>query len=342
MDEFEKNEMNNEDLSGKAESGAQTEQPGSTPNERNTEAPSGRTYSANTNQYVSWEDNGPQNGETRQQAGQQQNRQGAPRREYGTQYGYYNNQGKTPNYYSNNGTNPYNSNNYQWDFSRYESAENAQNASGKKKSSGKGFKVFLSLIAIILGGCIISLASFGIYSLVSKETPKNGEKPGTYENYVPSSQENSNIPEFNLEAKPEEENMVSANGKLSATEVYNMVNPSVVGVVRYQYEGSFAPAGSGSGIIISEDGYVLTNAHVINGASAVKVVLYNEEEYEATVVGMDVQTDIAVLKINANNLSPAKLGDSTQTQVGETVYALGNPGGLSLQSSLHRWHHQRT
>ena len=92
--------------------------------------------------------------------------------------------------------------------------------------------------------------------------------------------------------------------------------------------------GFGSGVIISSDGYIVTNAHVIEGAEAVKVVLYNEEEYEAEVIGSDIQTDIAVLKIDAENLVEVELGDSSQLEIGETVYALGNPGGLSLQSSF--------
>ena len=328
MDEFEKNEMNGES-SEKGEANGSSEA-------RNTNAPSGWSYSANTNQYVSWDGSGDQSGaqQSRQNPGNQQNQ--PPRREYGTQYGYYSNQGPTPNYYSNNGANPYNNNNngYQWDFNRYESA----GASGapKKKSSGKGFKVFLALIAVILGGCVIALASFGIYSLVTDDGNPNGSQ-SSFNNVAgdDSQSGDQNTPQFSLEAKPDgEETAVSTDGKLSATEIYKTVSPSVVGVVQYQYATSFEPSGSGSGIIISEDGYILTNAHVIKGASAVKVVLYNEEEYEAKVIGSDAQTDIAVLKIEANNLTVAKLGDSTQVEVGETVYAIGNPGGLSLQSSF--------
>ena len=127
---------------------------------------------------------------------------------------------------------------------------------------------------------------------------------------------------------------MTTDGRLSATEIYKKVSPSVVGVVQYQYSYSLEAAGYGSGIIISDDGYIVTNAHVIEGAEAVKVVLYNEEEYEAEVIGSDIQTDIAVLKIDAENLVEVELGDSSQLEIGETVYALGNPGGLSLQSSF--------
>ena len=329
MDEFEKNEMN-----GDTAQGGETQSAGDNGSQssetRNTNAPSGWTYSANTNQYASWDGNSGQSGAQWNQ-NQQQNRQ---RREYGTQYGYYSNQGPTPNYYSNNGANPCNNNGYQWDFNRYESA--GVNNAPKKKSSGKGFRVFLTLIAVILGCCVIALASFGIYSLVSDEAPLEGSS-GSYSSQAGQDSGNNaqNSPQFSLEARPDgEETTVSADGKLSATEIYSTVSPSVVGVVQYQYAASFEPSGSGSGIIISEDGYILTNAHVVKGASAVKVVLYNEEEYEAKIVGSDAQTDIAVLKIEANNLTVAKLGDSAQVKVGETVYAIGNPGGLSLQSSF--------
>ena len=105
-----------------------------------------------------------------------------------------------------------------------------------------------------------------------------------------------------------------------------------MGVVVYQYSQSFEPIGEGSGIIISADGYILTNAHVVKGAEAIRVVLYNEQEYDARLIGSDEQTDIAVLKIDETNLTAAELGDSAEIEVGETVYAIGNPGGIALQS----------
>lgn len=320
MDEFEKNEMNENPAEEireepKAEGTA----------ERNTNAPSGWTYSANTNQYVSWDGSSDANNSQWNPGQQQKTEQQPPRREYGTQYGYYGGPQKT-NYYSTNG-------NYQWDFNRYESAENS--APKKKKSVGKGFKVFAGIIAAVLGICVVSLSSVVIYRWISGENRTNNPvvdaphfnmEPETFpEEIMP--------PEIDLEDIPKE-NTVSTGGKLSATEVYKMTSPSVVGIVQYQYSYSFEPAGSGSGIILSDDGYIVTNAHVIDGAETVKVVLYNEEEYEAKVIGADSQTDIAVLKIDETNLVEAEFGDSSQVEIGETVYALGNPGGLSLQSSF--------
>lgn len=86
----------------------------------------------------------------------------------------------------------------------------------------------------------------------------------------------------------------------------------------------------GSGVIISEDGYILTNYHVVKEANIIKVRLYkSKEDLEATVVGKDPKIDIALLKVNKNNLPYAKLGDSDKLEVGDWVIAIGNPFGLS-------------
>lgn len=86
-------------------------------------------------------------------------------------------------------------------------------------------------------------------------------------------------------------------------------------------------ASSGSGFVITEDGYIVTNYHVVNGASSVQVTLYNGDTYDATVVGGDSDYDVAVLKINATGLTPVTLGDSADVNVGDTVLAIGNPLG---------------
>ena len=88
--------------------------------------------------------------------------------------------------------------------------------------------------------------------------------------------------------------------------------------------------GSGSGFIVSNDGYILTNNHVIEGSSKVTVRLLNGREYDAKIVGTDKDTDIGVLKINATGLTPAALGSSDATRVGEWVLAIGNPLGADL------------
>ncbi len=87
--------------------------------------------------------------------------------------------------------------------------------------------------------------------------------------------------------------------------------------------------GEGSGVIVSEDGYILTNSHVVNDADEVTVIFSDDRQYTAEVVGTDVKTDIAVIKIDSANLVAAELGDSDDLRVGQWVAAAGNPFGLS-------------
>lgn len=125
----------------------------------------------------------------------------------------------------------------------------------------------------------------------------------------------------------------SSSGELSGTEVAATISPSVVSIMTeevqmsYSWYGSQVVSGAGSGIILSEDGYIITCAHVVDGADTITVTTYDGIEYEAEVVGSDTEDDIAVLKIDAEGLTPATIGDSSSVETGETVYAAGNPGG---------------
>lgn len=84
---------------------------------------------------------------------------------------------------------------------------------------------------------------------------------------------------------------------------------------------------SGSGFILTSDGYVVTNNHVVEGATSVTVKLYNGDEYDAEVIGTDEMNDVALLKIDATGLQAVTIGDSDQIEVGEEVIAIGNPLG---------------
>ena len=87
--------------------------------------------------------------------------------------------------------------------------------------------------------------------------------------------------------------------------------------------------GSGSGVIISEDGFIVTNNHVIDGADEIKVTLSDKKEYKAELIGTDVSTDLAVIKIKSDGLNHLKFGNSDQVRIGEWVLAVGNPFNLS-------------
>ena len=126
--------------------------------------------------------------------------------------------------------------------------------------------------------------------------------------------------------------IVSGHGpELTAQEVYAKVNPATVLVVAEQGES----ASVGTGVIMTADGYVITNAHVISGGETCWVVLANGMDYTAQLVGYDTDEDLAVLKLEgAQDLPAAEFGDSDLATVGDRVYAIGNPLGIELRGTL--------
>ena len=126
---------------------------------------------------------------------------------------------------------------------------------------------------------------------------------------------------------------------MSVQQIASLVSPSVVAITTEQMSGSqtwfggyYVQSGAGSGVIISQDGYILTCAHVVSGATSIKVQLSTGDSYDATVVGSDSTSDVAVIKIDATGLTPAVIGNSDALAVGETVVAVGNPLGTLSNS----------
>ncbi len=117
---------------------------------------------------------------------------------------------------------------------------------------------------------------------------------------------------------------------LSLQEIYQRVIGSVVSI------SSATPTGtaSGTGIIMSEDGYVITNHHVVSGAQVISVLTSSDEQYDAILIGSDEISDIAVLKMDASGLQPAQFGDSNQLRVGDAVVAIGDPLGVQLRGTM--------
>jgi len=116
--------------------------------------------------------------------------------------------------------------------------------------------------------------------------------------------------------------------------VYKQVLPSVVNITSTAvafdfFYGEVPQQGQGSGFIVDRDGHILTNAHVIENARQLEVTLYDKKKYKATVVGVDKSHDLAVIQIHAPDLQPAVFGDSHTLEVGQKVFAIGNPFGLS-------------
>lgn len=124
---------------------------------------------------------------------------------------------------------------------------------------------------------------------------------------------------------PEEQNNITIYRK----NIGSVVNITSKAVAYDFFYGLVPQEGQGSGFIIDKDGHVLTNYHVIADARQIEVTLHNRKKYRATVVGTDPSHDLAVVQIKAPDLAPMTLGDSRSLQVGQKVYAIGNPFGLS-------------
>lgn len=124
---------------------------------------------------------------------------------------------------------------------------------------------------------------------------------------------------------------VNSGEELTEAEIYAANVNSTVGIttsVTTNYYGYQTEAeAAGSGFIISSDGYILTNYHVVEGANSIKITTYSNETYDAELIGYDESNDIAVLKVSAKDLTPVVLGDSDQLNVGDSVVAIGNPLG---------------
>ncbi len=194
----------------------------------------------------------------------------------------------------------------------------------KKKRKGQVKKVVtLSLCCALLGGiCGAGGALLGIRLL----NGKGGTAIGSGENIsgiLMGQRENSVI----------EIEKIDTSKLLTAAEVYaanvnSTVSINASGTTTGGYwGGQQAVASAGSGFVLSHDGYVLTNYHVVEGMDSVKVTLYDKRELPATLIGYDESNDIAVLKVEGENLTPVVLGDSDNLNVGDGVVAIGNPLG---------------
>ena len=208
-----------------------------------------------------------------------------------------------------------------------------------KKSNKSGKTIFLSFLSGVLGAGLVIGVCFGIPGI---RTSILGQQSS-----IVISKNNANFNPENVNTY--QVSLSSFND--TGVQVAQKVLPSVVGIkvtypVQSYWSGSTSTvSASGSGVIISTDGYILTNNHVINTTSSeslyysigeateINVKLYNDEtEYPATVVGSDAKTDLAVLKIDKDNLTAAEMGDSDSVLVGEWCMAVGNP--LGMESSV--------
>ncbi len=194
-----------------------------------------------------------------------------------------------------------------------------QNSKHKKR----GLKIFFAAVAVCLVVAVVgAVVAF------------------TRSGNAPQKMDADDAPTANIYESPTATS-TGANGELTAKGVYDKVKESSVGILVYSGSAfsDAAPTGEGSGVIIGEDAtgtytYIVTCAHVISDGGTIKVQLYDETQYDAAVVGYDSRTDIGVLRIRATGLTAAELGNSDSLSVGETVYAIGNPGGVAFAGSF--------
>ena len=210
------------------------------------------------------------------------------------------------------------------------------------KPKKHGSKFGLKLLAVVLCCAITSAASLGVFVVMIQNGVIN----------VQSSEASSNAA-FTISrvvnGDTSSDTSASSDGTVSAMsdqDIAAKLTPSVVCIQNYQVtqnygfmqtdtsDSSVSPAGEGSGIIMSEDGYIITNAHVVEGATSLKVITSDGETYEAQLIGSDTVTDLAVVKIDATGLTAAEFGSSKDLRVADKVMAIGNPGGHELSSSV--------
>ncbi len=195
-----------------------------------------------------------------------------------------------------------------------------------------------AIIALVLVGAMFFSALGGVSGIYLADH----FRPGTSDGNTPvSEQDNQNPPSASTPNSNSTDKLASIttpdNGQLTVTQVFNKCNPAVVAIATETttnvFGQSVSQAAAGSGFIISSSGYVVTNNHVISGASSITVMLYDGKEYTAKLIGSDKATDLAVLKIEGTGFTYLDLGDSSKLVVGEQVVAIGNPLG-ELANSL--------
>ena len=185
-------------------------------------------------------------------------------------------------------------------------------------------------VLLIVLGCLAALALliaaalWGALTLAQQLAPQSGVAPS----HTPSQSQSDWSPEDLPWGNPDPALEVSlsqpAQQALTPQEIYQKVLPSVV-CVQAGHSGSYHV---GSGVLLTDDGYLVTNYHVIEDSVELEVMLLSTQHvYDAVLIGFDEQFDLAVLKIDAQELTPAQFADSDQLQVGDPVYAIGNPMG---------------
>ncbi|MEG1525356.1 MAG: trypsin-like peptidase domain-containing protein [Clostridia bacterium] len=197
--------------------------------------------------------------------------------------------------------------------------------------------IICMLITTLLGGAVGGLFAKTYVDQSMDHITASLQQPNVPTATPPTS---DSIADGSAATAPSAQVALQSNGVngYSKAQIIELCAPSVVGidtaysVAGYSFgfgeqSGSQTATGSGSGILLTSDGYIVTCKHVVDGAETITVILNDDTEHKATLIGSDVRYDLAVIKIEATGLTPATLGDSDMLTVGEDVIAIGNPLG---------------
>lgn len=195
----------------------------------------------------------------------------------------------------------------------------------KNKKHSRGLALGLCGVAaaclLFAGGAVVGNMAFG-----GNANSDSGTSASTSDS-APTLQINSKP---TSDSSNSSDNYDTADG-MAGEDIYKKVNPSVVSVISTTSEGT----GSGSGVIMSKDGYIITNNHVVDGAQSVSVQLSDGTSLDAKIIGTDEQTDLAVIKVTpTSDLTAAEFGDSDELEPGEYAYAIGSPGGVQFANTI--------
>lgn len=214
-----------------------------------------------------------------------------------------------------------------------------QNNPQNKKKKHTGLKIFAFCCTTVVVAALVATMVFFMNQSDNKiiATPDTSQSSSKYQGNeniasAPEASADPNGPQVSAQSAPEE---ISATPAISA---YKKASPSVVGITSYEAGTDYVITqnGEGSGIILTADGYIATNSHVVNDSTetGVMITLVTGEQYLGSIIGIDKKTDIAVIKIDAKDLTFAVFADSSSLVIGQTAFAIGNPGGLEFSNSL--------
>ena len=225
---------------------------------------------------------------------------------------------------------------YDWDDSVY-----GTGPTEPPKSRG-GILALLLILIIFLCGVVTVLGVLNIRmfqqlkrrentDLTISFTTEQTEPTEAVEAAIQSVPEEAPIPYASMDLAPAPAGVdnTPAEGGMSLQDIYTRNIPSVVSITSKGYHSS----STGTGVVLSDDGYIVTNAHVVDGAAAITVQLTDERTFEADLVGRDEVSDLAVLYVETEDLTPAQFGDSSVLRVGDTVVAIGDPLGVKFRGT---------